>query len=70
MLDTFHFHAVPHRALTPIAGLNLVTGLLEVVCEGGDDRGGVSGLLGLAVDADDDAGLGGSNGNAVTALAI
>jgi hypothetical protein len=41
-----------------------------VVCEGGDDRGGVSSDLGLAVEADDDAGLGGSNGNTITALAI
>lgn len=66
----FAFLAIPHRALTPIAGLNLVTGLLEVFCEGDDDRGGVSSDLGLAVDADDDAGLGGRDGNTLTALAI
>jgi hypothetical protein len=67
-LTLLHFHAISRRAPTPIAGLNLVTGLLEVVGEGGDDRGGVSGLLSLAVDAEDDGGLGGSNGNTITTL--
>lgn len=65
----FAFPTIPHRALT-LASLSLVTGLLEVVCEGGDNRGGVSSDLGLAVDANDDAGLGGRNGNTLTALGI
>ncbi|KAH6607673.1 hypothetical protein Trco_003986 [Trichoderma cornu-damae] len=41
---------------------------LVVVGKSSNDRGGVSGHLGFAVDADDDGCLGGGNGNAVSAL--
>lgn len=70
VLETFSFSRRSSSRAHSHRWSNLVAGLLEVVCEGGDDRGGVSSDLGLAVEADDDAGLGGSNGNTITALAI
>lgn len=39
-----------------------------MIGESGDDRGGVSGLLGFIVNADDDGCLGGGNANTLTAL--
>jgi hypothetical protein len=41
-----------------------------VVGESADDQGGVSGLLGLVVDADNDGLLGGGDGNTLPTLRI
>lgn len=68
VLGIFHFHAVL-IARSSYRWSNLVSGTLEVLGEGNDDWGGVSGNLGLAVDAENDGGLGGDDGNTVTTLA-